>query len=258
MLNKKPIFINGFQRGGTNILMNLFASHPDVCMLGGETQVVFYGRSHEHFKKWIPRLMTIPIFLFTRQHTFWPFRYFERNQIPSFLWSYIDFLLYMSKMFASRNKVRNSEERNTIIDIHHSRLLSKNVNGVVLATPLFSKMYPDAQFIGLVRNGLAICESFVRRGKSPEKIGYLYKVVCQQMLDDAKRIKNYNIIYFEDLIASPEKVIRDVYEFSELQIEQTQEFRLQAKKVMDHKGKWDYIFGGEQDRETHWFMLETI
>jgi hypothetical protein len=35
MLNKKPIIVNGFGRGGTSILMNLLLSHPVVAMPSG-------------------------------------------------------------------------------------------------------------------------------------------------------------------------------------------------------------------------------
>ena len=31
MTNQKVIVINGFQRGGTNIVYNIFQSHPSVC-----------------------------------------------------------------------------------------------------------------------------------------------------------------------------------------------------------------------------------
>ena len=44
MLNKRPIFIIGFARGGTNIILNLLRSHPDVCSPRGETDQVFRGK----------------------------------------------------------------------------------------------------------------------------------------------------------------------------------------------------------------------
>lgn len=44
MLNKKPLFINAFARGGSNILMNLLMSHPGVCVSNGETHKVFKGQ----------------------------------------------------------------------------------------------------------------------------------------------------------------------------------------------------------------------
>lgn len=258
MLNKSPVFVNGFQRGGTNILMNLIASHPDICMLGGETQVVFYGRRREALKRWIPRVISLPILVTTRQHIFWPYRFERRKMVPRYIMPYIDFLLYTSKMFAPRNKVRDGDTRNTLKDIHHSRLLCKNVNGVTLATPIFNEMYPDATFIGLVRNGLALCEGFVRRGWSAERTGRMYQIVCQQMLEDASKLKRYKLIHFEDMIQKPVETLRDIYEFSGLAIEQVSKFRLQSKQVMSKDGKRGYVFGGKQDRETYWFKLESL
>ena len=43
MLNREPIFIQGFARGGSNIIMNLLLSHPGVCLSNGETDKVFKG-----------------------------------------------------------------------------------------------------------------------------------------------------------------------------------------------------------------------
>ena len=44
MLNRKPIFINGFSSGGTTILTNVLASHPDVCTVS-EIHHLFKGHS---------------------------------------------------------------------------------------------------------------------------------------------------------------------------------------------------------------------
>ena len=43
MMNKQPLFINAFARGGSNIIMNLLLSHPNVCISSGETHKVFKG-----------------------------------------------------------------------------------------------------------------------------------------------------------------------------------------------------------------------
>jgi len=258
MLNKSPIFVNGFQRGGTNILMNLIVSHPDICMLGGETQVVFYGRRRETFKKWFPRLLSSPILISTNPYIFWPYRYEKRKMIPQFLMPYIDFLFYTSKIFAPRNRIRDENTQNTLNEIHRSRLLCKNVNGVTLATPIFHKMYPDAAFIGLVRNGLALCESFIRRGWTAERVGEMYQIVCNQIIEDSNELKNYKLIYFEDIVQHPMETLQEVYDFLGLEIEQVSKFRLQSKRVMSKEGERGYVFGGKQDRETHWFKFDSL
>ncbi len=239
-------------------MMNLIASHPDICMLGGETQVVFYGRNRESVKKWIPRLISLPILIGARQHVFWPYRFEKREKVPHLLMPYIDFLLYTSKMFAPRNKIRENGIRNSLREIHTSRLLCKNVNGVSMSTPIFAEIYPDATFFGLIRNGLAVCEGFIRRGWTAKQIGKMYQTVSQQMIDDSNRLGSYKIIYFEDMIQKPIETIRNLYEFAGLEIDRVTKFRLQAKKVMSKEGKRNYTFGGGQDRETNWFELEEL
>ena len=47
MFNQKPIFIVAFARGGSNILLNLLRSHPEVCSPRGETHEVFRGKGDD-------------------------------------------------------------------------------------------------------------------------------------------------------------------------------------------------------------------
>ena len=48
-------------------------------------------------------------------------------------------------------------------EIEMSRLVIKNNNGLVYCTELFFDMYPDATFIALIRNPIALYESHKRR-----------------------------------------------------------------------------------------------
>ena len=43
MRNRRPIIVNGFERGGTNIVVNMLLSSPDVVYPSGELDRVFYG-----------------------------------------------------------------------------------------------------------------------------------------------------------------------------------------------------------------------
>ena len=258
MINKAPIFINGFTRGGTNILMNLVVSHPDVCMLGGEMQVIFYGKQKDKIKKWGNMLLYLPILLATRQHYFWPYRLYPRRTMPKFLFPYIDLLLFMSKLLADWNRIRDEFSENTMRQIASSRLVGKNVNGVVLTTPMLAELYPDAVFVALVRNGLALANGFMRRGWSAERFANMYEIICQQMLTDAQKIENYIFVRFEDLIDSPAKVLKGLYPKLGLDIGAVDKFRLQAKKSMLEDGTRQYTFGGEVDREIQWFQLSDL
>lgn len=256
MLNKAPIFVNGFQRGGTTILMNLVSSHPRVRILGPEVHQVFYGRETESLKKLVRLFFYAPVFITARRHIFWPYRLYERGPLPYPMARYIDLLFYVHKI-SSRNKhYRNGSTKSLFGEKARARMACKCVNGVVLATPIFARMYPDATFIALVRNGLAICEGFMRRGWSAERIGRTYQIVCECMIHDASHLENYYIVRFEDLLNDPVSTLNKVYEYAGLDINETKKFKLRAKKSMDRQGRRSTTFG--QEKEIQWCRLEDI
>jgi hypothetical protein len=171
---------------------------------------------------------------------------------------YVDSILFLRKLTAHNNQFDPDGHKNRAAEIARRRLLCKNVNGVVFSTPLFSRMYPNAIFIGLVRNGLALCESFVRRGKSADEFGRMYDAVCQRMITDSQQFRNYFIVRFEDMISNPTEFVRFIYSRLGLSVEDVNVFKLQAKQSMDRDGSRKYTFGGKKDREIRWFPLERI
>jgi hypothetical protein len=258
MLNRAPIFVVGFQRGGTNILTNLIASHPDVCALTRETHHVFYGKQSRPVEKWIDRLRYLPILVAARGHLFRATSVQERNGLPRFMMRYVDWLLYRNKMAAYAARANAEANGAGSLPGPATRPLAKNVNGLALATPVLAEMYPDATFVALVRNGLALCESYTRRGWTAEAFGTIYHRVCQRMLHDAATRENYHIVRFEEMIADPAALIEKVYRYAALDLRVVAKFRLQAKQSMDREGRRAYTFGGERDRETRWFDLPDL
>jgi hypothetical protein len=256
MLNRAPIFVVGFQRGGTNILTNLIASHPDVCALGRETHQVFYGRHRQTVGKWIDRLRYVPILVAARDHVFRPASLKERRVMPRPAMRYADWLLHRSKVAAGRELL--DDDTQVAASGDHRRLLAKNVNGLALATPVFGRMYPDATFIAMVRNGLALCESYVRRGWTADAFGMTYERICDQMLQDAETRPNYHLVRFEEMIADPVAMIEKIYRHTSLDVRMVTRFRLQAKQSMGRDGRRNYTFGGDRDRETRWFNLDEL
>ena len=178
MLNSAPIFINGFNRGGTNFLQFLIAAHPDVCLLGRESHELFYGISNEPVRKWIDRLWCLPVVVSTRQHMFYNRNLEERNRISMIVGKYIDFLFFRANMGSVMNRVR--DDRGTKYskeEVKRARLLCKNTNGVIFTSKELERIYADAIFISLVRNGLAHCEAYIRRGWSGEDFGKISTVI---------------------------------------------------------------------------------
>ena len=170
--------MNGFSFGGTNLLMNLLASHPDITMLSGETHEVFFSKpNNKIIDKAIRRFFYLPVRIASGQHFFGKWCYEERNNIPGLLRHYIDLIFYIDKINNSNNEFKSEGVKYTASEIRNSRFFTKNMNGVVFACRRLSEIYPDATFISLVRNGFALCEGYVRRGWNAEKVGKMYNDV---------------------------------------------------------------------------------
>lgn len=258
MLNKAPIFVNGFSFGGTNMIVNLLASHPEVCWLSGETHEVFYSKPGKKMDKWVRRALYLPVQASVGQHIFGRECLEQRRGLSPLIMDYADLLLFLDKIKTDRNEFKNELQRYTRKEIRNCRFLAKNVNGVVLASSQFAKMYPDATFIALVRNGLALCEGYVRRGWAAEAVGKMYETVCGKMIDDAEAIPNYHIVKFEEMVGDPVSFMRRIYGLAGLDAAKVEKVRLQAKRSMNKDGTRSYTFGGSKDRETHWFTIKEL
>jgi hypothetical protein len=258
MLNSAPIFINGFNRGGTNLLQFLIAAHPDVCLLGRETHELFYGKSDEPIQKWFYRLKGLPVILATRQHMFYVRNLEERNHIPASIGRYIDWLFFHSKMSSVMNRVKDDQgTKYSRAEVETARLLCKNTNGVIFTSQELQRIYPDAIFISLVRNGLALCEGYIRRGSSAQEFGQMYDQICHKMIKDEAILHNYYIVKFEDMINDPSMFVKDIYAMANLDLTRVKKFGLKAKSSMDKDGVRKLMFGAKEG-ERVWVPLDGL
>lgn len=262
MLNQGPIIVNGFTRGGTNILMNFLLSHPGVCMPTGETHKVFKGRAlGESLWRIIQKRLCydLPIRAAVRQDMFHPLLFEPRKKVPVWVQRFIDRILYSEKLRArheGHNRYKSEGVQYTCEEIAESRLLCKNVNGVIYTTDMFREMYPDAVFFGLVRNGLAVCEGHVRRGRTAEEFGHMYKRLVTRMLEDAARLEYYHIVRFEDMISDPLRLLDKIYQLAGLSVNELQKVRLQLKPTVDRRGH--HGLAGGYDRQVIWYDVDDL
>lgn len=262
MLNQAPIFVNGLSRGGTNIVMNLLLSHPEVCMPTGETHKVFKGRAlGESMWRIIQKRLCydLPIRIATGQDIFHPLLLEPRKAVPIWVERFIDRILHGEKLRArheGHNRYKSEGLEYTCQEIAESRLLCKNVNGVIYTTDMFREMYPDAVFFGLVRNGLAVCEGHLRRGRSAEESGHMYKRLVTRMLEDAAGLEYYHIVRFEDMISHPVRFLRRIYRLAGLDVHQLRKVRLQLKPTVDRRGR--HGLAGGYDRQVVWYDLGDL
>lgn len=259
-INRRPIFINGFTRGGTTLLLNLLLSHPELCAPAFETHHAFRGfgpidNSLRIFIKWIGN--ELPLFPTLTPHAFSPRRFGNRPVLSARAERHIDRVLYREKLRARHARLNRYLRRDTPYtdaEIASARLVAKNVDGIVYFTDALARMYPDAVFLGLVRNGLALCEGHVRRGAPADAYGHVYQGMIDRMLADAARIPAYHVLRFEDLLADPHAFIVRLYLLSGVDPALVREFRLE--RVADpfrgpQRGDGPLVWvGAEQLREA--------
>jgi hypothetical protein len=262
VLNQGPIFINGLSRGGTNILMNLLLSHPEVCMPTGETHKVFKGRARgDSTWRLIQKRLCydLPVRVAMRQDIFHPLLLHPRKRAPNWVQRFVDRILYREKLRArheSHNRYKSEGVEYTREEIADSRLLCKNVNGLIYTADMFREMYPDAVFLGIVRNGLAVCEGHVRRGRTADEFARMYSQLVTRMVEDAARWEDYHVIRFEDMISHPVSLLHKIYRLAGLDVEKVQKVRLQLKATVDRQGR--HGLAGGYDRQVVWYDLDDL
>ena len=258
MLNRAPIFINGFSYGGTDLIVNILASHPEVCLLSGETDEVFHSKSPELAGRIIRRAAAWPLEMLAGGELTRTTYLFDRRPLPRLALRYLDLIFYMDKLTSPKNNYKSEGVRYTLSEVRASRFLAKSVNGTVLVNDIFASAYPDATFIAIVRDGLALCESYTRRGRSADKIGAMYDRVSRKMLEYSGTIESYHIVRFEDMVADPVGFMRTVYAYAGLDPAAVTKVRLQSKPVTHSDGTRKYVFGSGADREVNWFPVEDL
>ena len=230
MLNKRPIFLVGLSRGGSSILLHALRSHPDVCSPRGETNQVFYGKPDEPLGTRVSKILRyVPVLLLQREHVFSPYRFEDRRPLSRRSMEIVDRVLFREKLLATddtQNRYRAEGVEYTPEEVRASRILCKNLDGLVFTTHLFASMYPDATFFGLVRNGLAVCEGHVRRGSTAAAYGKLYAHACGRILADAGRVPNFHLVRYEDLASDPLTTMARVFRLAGLDASRVSKFRL--------------------------------
>lgn len=76
---------------------------------------------------------------------------------------------------------------------------------------------PGAAFIGIVRNGYAVVEGIKRKGdKSVARGARHWRLVNEMMLSDAKQVRNFLLVRYEDLVAAPQQTLSGISAFLDL------------------------------------------
>ncbi len=260
-MQQPPIFVNGFSRGGTTILMNLLASHPEVCTVG-EIHQLFKGSSvldsaTEILRKAVFR--DLPVILATGEDVFSPRKWQPRRQLGYFAQYLIRHVLRQAlrgSVHDHLNRFKFAGTEYQTSEIANSRLLGKNLDGTTFLTDTFREIYPRANFVGIVRNGLAVCEGHVRRGRKAGDVGRLYRVVGEKILQDQASIPDYQLVHFEKLITNPLPQLQQIFRRLGLDPLEVKQVRQQARKTMNDQG--EHRLNGVSEWEVCWLDFQEL
>jgi hypothetical protein len=257
MLNRAPIVLNCFSRGGSNILWNILLSHPDACSPIEETLQIFR-------LDWrAPRPEGLKAALLTRQpRLFNQWHLQPRLPIPPRAQAYLDAVLFRWKLKTlddEEMRCKSGTERYTRLEVENARLVLKNNNALLLLSDLFAAMYPDAAFFALVRDPIPLYESHKRHktppSRSTETFAAFYTRLAGQMQADSARLPRYHLLRFEDLLHNPADSARRIYELAGLDPARVPQLRFKAKPHMQADGSHTTQF--EAGRH-YWFGYDEL
>ena len=251
----KPIFLNCFSRGGSNILWNLFLSHPGVCSPVRETLQIFGAFSrHASLEGFITALLSRQPRLFDQ----WNLT--PRKPISAGARDYIDrtFQRWVLKTLDDPEMKFKSESKiYTRVEVQTCRMAAKNNNGLVFLSETLAAIYPQAIFFNLVRHPYALYDGH-RRHKifsDPLDFARFYRTVCERMVHDSENRPDCHLARFEDLLEDPAGFIRDLYLKAGLDFDPRRKVRLKAKPYLHADGS------RRSDLETgrhYWIITDRL
>lgn len=255
MINKAPIFLNCFSRGGSNILWNMFLTHPDVCSPIRETLDIFsFNLKRVRVEGSLAALLSRQWRLFDQWHLK------PRSAVPKTGRQYIDKTLYRWKLKTLHDdemKFKTEADIYSLEEVERARLVAKNNNGLAFLSDLFFEMYPDATFFALVRHPLALYESHQRRQifTSAEQFAEFYRRLATRMIEDEVRFEHYHVVKFEDLVADPLGSIKQLYGLANLDFGPVTKIRFKAKAHLQSNGRHTSSYAVGQH---YWFEPEAL
>jgi hypothetical protein len=234
MLNTRVIILSGFARGGTNIAWNILQSHPDICAPMYETGELFS-------RSWSLRLCGL---LSGRTDAC------QRIIDTSLFRSKLISLEHPDNKFIAEGKIYTKKQ------VANAALNLKSVNNDIFLTDTLLKVYPDLYFIGLVRNGYALCDGYLRRGGTATEAGRLYHRIAKEMKRYSDIIPRFKMIKFEDILQQPFDIAEELFTFTDVSPKKLERLRLKSKKVINKQGEHKATFGKENRK--YWFDRNNI
>lgn len=185
---EKWVFLVGCYNSGTTLLAKLLGAHPKIGSMPREGQ--FYtDQLVTPISVGLPRLWATV-----------PERFYMDENTPN-----------------TANIPRMMRQWGAHFNDHTRPVLLEKSPPNAARTRWLQKAFPNAHFIGILRNGYAVAEGIHRKeGHSLESGITQWLKSNQTMLADFEHLENKILIRYEDLTARPDKTLKDILSFLNL------------------------------------------
>ena len=202
-----PIFLLGIQRGGTNQLLNILRSHPDTCWPQGEFHEVFRWRGlrREGPRAVIAKTLRYAPIRLGAGDILDPDRRAPRAGLLTGRRGRAVAAALAAATAANRTAVlgyKAALRAHGLLDgaAAPTRMLVKVMNYNLLFAPDLHALYPDAVFVGLIRDAVAVCEGHIARGATVAGAAEAWAFAASQLVELQARLP-LRVWRFEDLVA---------------------------------------------------------
>jgi hypothetical protein len=261
-LIRRPVFVYGFSRGGTNLLMNLLLSSPDLAMPSGELQYVIGGGAlgsgfWEKLRKRVSYQWPFGLLLGPQYFNRLSFQ--ARQSMPFAPSHWFDMMLWLEKAIATQpghNYWFSPGVRSSFRQRIDARLVVKAHDGYVFLHDAFVSLYPDCKAVAIVRNGLALAESLLRRGWSLNFVIDYYTKIGGEIARLAQDGR-LTIMKYESLISNVFDCMNDLDRHLDLNLSNLSFYRMQYKARMGADGNHGLPLG-VRDRDLVWYSRSEL
>jgi hypothetical protein len=243
-MTSKAIIINGFARGGTNILWNIMQSHPNIVSPIFETSEII---SKKHIRNPLVRFLTFH-------------QRFSKYHLSAKHISRLFCNFKLQNLTHPDNQYKAEGVPYSMDEIKAATMCIKGVYapGVydIKYSDLFDRIYNPTYHIIIVREGLSLCEGWKRRGIDPKMTANMYNEFMQTVLHELDKRRNIGIIDFNKLIEQPFEHAEKLFRFCSEEPFHLDQIRLKVKKTLGTDNSHKARYG--QENRKYWFDRDTI
>ena len=208
--SKRFLFIGGLHRSGTSILHRLLREHPATT---GFSDTGVFQDEGQHLQTVFPAA-------------------FRLGGAGRFAFNPNAHLTETSDLAVDANRGKLLREWGAYYDLSKDVLLEKSPTNVIRSR-FFQALFPEARFAFIVRHPIVV--SIATRKWSRTSVAELmfhWRVAHRLMIEDLHFLRNYVVVRYEDLVASPQVELGRVYDLVGI------DRREPLEKVENHNGHY--------------------